>query len=336
MANRNQDNQSGRGAGGYRSWEDDDERRYGDYATTDEGDSSVRAGSYDEGRVQFGRRDTNEQSGSTGRYAGYGNFGQGDYSQGRSRYSGQDRYGMTGYGGRGDQGYGQGNYGQGNYGQSDYGYGRAGQGSYGQGDRSNYGSGRAGSDYGYGRSGSSGTGYRGYGYGGSGSEESYGNRGWSEPYGEGQQYGGGSQYGGSAQYGGGSQYGTYGAQSGQFGTGQGQHRGKGPKGYQRSDERLKEMICERLREDPDIDASEVTVNCQGGKITLDGTVDSRRTKNAIEDVAEQFGVEHVQNNLRVQRQGQGLGQGQGSESGNKGSAKTAGADDSEQSKQRKN
>ena len=123
----------------------------------------------------------------------------------------------------------------------------------------------------------------------------------------------------------------YGAQSGQFGTGQGKHRGKGPKGYQRTDERLKEMICERLSEDPDIDASEVTVTCQGGKITLEGTVDSRRTKNAIEDVAEQFGVSDVQNNLRVQRSGQG------SESGAKISGKSSGStDETETSKQRRN
>ena len=85
------------------------------------------------------------------------------------------------------------------------------------------------------------------------------------------------------------------------GTGMGQHRGKGPKGYQRSDDRLKEMICERLRDDPEIDPSEVSITVQGGKVTLDGTVDSRHAKNAIEDVAEQFGVQDVQNNLRVQK-----------------------------------
>ena len=38
--------------------------------------------------------------------------------------------------------------------------------------------------------------------------------------------------------------------------------------------------------------------------TLEGTVDSRRTKNLAEDVAEQLGVNDVQNNLRVQRQEQ--------------------------------
>jgi hypothetical protein len=52
----------------------------------------------------------------------------------------------------------------------------------------------------------------------------------------------------------------------------------------------------------------VTVTVMAGKITLDGTVDERRTKNAIEDVADQLGVQEVQNNLRIQRQGQGTEQ----------------------------
>lgn len=80
------------------------------------------------------------------------------------------------------------------------------------------------------------------------------------------------------------------------------HRGKGPKGFQRSDERVKELICERLSEDPHVDASEITVNVQGGKVTLEGSVDSRQTKNAAEDIAEQF-CQDVQNNLKVSRQG---------------------------------
>jgi osmotically-inducible protein OsmY len=57
--------------------------------------------------------------------------------------------------------------------------------------------------------------------------------------------------------------------------GTGQHRGKGPKGDQHSDERIKEMVCERLQENPDIDPSDVTVNVCAGKVTLIGTVDSR-------------------------------------------------------------
>jgi len=91
---------------------------------------------------------------------------------------------------------------------------------------------------------------------------------------------------------------------GVFGQGDysaGAHRGKGPKGYERSDERLQEMFCERLREHPDIDASEVSVSVRDSRLTLEGTVDSRHTKDLIEDVAEHLGVNDVQNNLRVQR-----------------------------------
>jgi osmotically-inducible protein OsmY len=81
------------------------------------------------------------------------------------------------------------------------------------------------------------------------------------------------------------------------------HRGKGPKGYERSDQRTQEMLCERLRDHPDIDASEVSITVDGSRVTLEGTVDSRHTKDLIEDVAEHLGVRDVQNNLRVERSG---------------------------------
>ncbi|HET9473513.1 MAG TPA: BON domain-containing protein, partial [Steroidobacteraceae bacterium] len=220
---------------------------------TDEGDSSVRAGNYDQDRTQSGRsRDTAGQSGSTGRYAGYGDFGQGDYSGGRRGFSGQGSYGQYGrdYGSSGTSQYGRSDY-------RETGYGSA------RGDR--------------------------YSQGTFGTERG----GWNEPYREGQQYTSRGDYSGASEYGAGGR-----------GMGQGQHRGKGPKGYQRSDERIKELLCERLHDDPDIDPSDVTITVTGGRITLEGTVDSRQTKNAIEDVAEQFGVQDVQNNLRVQRQAQ--------------------------------
>ena len=49
----------------------------------------------------------------------------------------------------------------------------------------------------------------------------------------------------------------------------------GPKGYMRSDERLREDISERLMQAYDIDSSEVTVQVQGGKVVLEGTVPNR-------------------------------------------------------------
>jgi osmotically-inducible protein OsmY len=78
------------------------------------------------------------------------------------------------------------------------------------------------------------------------------------------------------------------------------HRGRGPKGYQRSDERLKEIICERLTDDPFIDASNITVDVRGGEVTLQGAVQVRQQKYAIEDlVAEVSGVTEIHDELRV-------------------------------------
>jgi osmotically-inducible protein OsmY len=83
----------------------------------------------------------------------------------------------------------------------------------------------------------------------------------------------------------------------------GQHRGRGPKGYTRSDERIREDVNDRLSDDPFVDASEVEVSVSSCEVTLSGTVDSRDAKRRAEDIAEQVsGVRHVQNNLRVQQQ----------------------------------
>ncbi len=81
------------------------------------------------------------------------------------------------------------------------------------------------------------------------------------------------------------------------------HRGRGPKGYQRSDARIEEDVHDRLTHDRYVDASEVSVTVKDREVTLDGTVHSRRAKRRAEDCCEEvYGVEHVQNNLRVMRQ----------------------------------
>jgi hypothetical protein len=80
------------------------------------------------------------------------------------------------------------------------------------------------------------------------------------------------------------------------------HRGRGPKGYRRSDQRIQEDVNDRLYDDPYVDASEVDVSVSGGEVTLSGTVDSRSARRRAEDVAEQVsGVSYVQNNLRVRQ-----------------------------------
>ena len=74
----------------------------------------------------------------------------------------------------------------------------------------------------------------------------------------------------------------------------------GPKGYTRSDERLREDISERLMQAYDIDSSEVTVQVLGGKVVLEGTVPNRYMKHAIEDIADGApGVQDVDNKIRV-------------------------------------
>lgn len=76
----------------------------------------------------------------------------------------------------------------------------------------------------------------------------------------------------------------------------------GPKGYQRSDERLREDISDRLMEANDIDSSEVTVAVSGAKVVLEGTVPERRMKHAIEDLADACpGVLDIENRIRVKR-----------------------------------
>ena len=81
---------------------------------------------------------------------------------------------------------------------------------------------------------------------------------------------------------------------------EGPHRGRGPKGYTRSGERIREDVSDRLTDDPHLDASDIEVDVTGTEVTLNGTVDSRSAKRWAEDHAEEVtGVTHVQNNLRV-------------------------------------
>ena len=90
-------------------------------------------------------------------------------------------------------------------------------------------------------------------------------------------------------------------QWGQFG-GQlsGGFAGRGPKGYTRSDERMREDVSDKLMEHPELDASEIEVRVSGGEVTLSGSVDSRWAKRLAEDVAESCtGVRDVMNQLRV-------------------------------------
>jgi osmotically-inducible protein OsmY len=81
---------------------------------------------------------------------------------------------------------------------------------------------------------------------------------------------------------------------------EGPHRGKGPKGYQRSEQRIKEDVCERLSEDPYVDASNIEIDIQNNEVVLSGSIDSKEAKRRVEDIVESVsGVSNVQNHLRV-------------------------------------
>jgi hypothetical protein len=80
----------------------------------------------------------------------------------------------------------------------------------------------------------------------------------------------------------------------------GGHRGRGPSGYTRSDERIREDINDRLTDYDYIDASNINVEVQGGEVVLTGTVESRYEKRLAEDIAEDCsGVKNVENRLRI-------------------------------------
>jgi len=89
-------------------------------------------------------------------------------------------------------------------------------------------------------------------------------------------------------------------------AGSGSHAGRGPRGYQRSDARIHEDICDRLTDHPAIDASEIEVTVKGCEVTLSGTVESRAVKHLVETMAETVpGVRDIHNQLQVTGRQQG-------------------------------
>lgn len=149
-----------------------------------------------------------------------------------------------------------------------------------------------------------------YGYG-SDSQSHYGGGMYDQNQGFGMQ----GQFGG--HYGGYGHVGGYGAEGGGMGhqdmpqrhtnPGMGMpdrmpggHRGKGPKNFTRSDERIREAVSEALEIHDHIDASQIEVLVKNGEVVLSGTVDSRDMKRLAEDVATSVsGVRDVQNQIKV-------------------------------------
>ena len=152
-----------------------------------------------------------------------------------------------------------------------------------------------------------------------GPRQQYGQRPYGQRYGQqynpphDQQYGRhfGQQYGQGQPYG--QSYG--GARTSNYQGPGGRRFTSGPKGYQRSDERLKEDISERLMESHHIDSSDVSVDVRGAKVVLEGTVPSRHMKHAIEDLVDACpGVQDIDNRVRVANQSMRQSQGTHSQS----------------------
>lgn len=78
--------------------------------------------------------------------------------------------------------------------------------------------------------------------------------------------------------------------------------GKGPKGYTRSDERIRDDVSDRLTDDDELDASDITVTVKDGEVTLEGTVADRRSKHHAEDIVDAVtGVKEVHNGLKTRK-----------------------------------
>jgi hypothetical protein len=80
------------------------------------------------------------------------------------------------------------------------------------------------------------------------------------------------------------------------------YSGRGPKDYRRSDDRIREEVCDMFTDDWRLDASDVTVKVEGSEVTLVGTVATRDQKRRAEEIAERVrGVNDVHNQIRVVR-----------------------------------
>jgi osmotically-inducible protein OsmY len=245
-----------------------------------------------------GQRGGQEFGEGSGRY-GYGQQGQGYGGSSSGRYGQQGRSASFGQNdpyrqGQGHEGGQGGNFGDwrnrgGEGGERGYAGSRGG--FYSSGLRGDYGLGEGGSSYGQ----SSGQGY-GQGYG-SGSRGSQDRDFWDKAGDEVSSW--------------------FGDEDAERRRRQDQqHRGKGPRGYTRSDERIKEDVNDRLTDDWAVDASSIEVDVENCEVTLTGEVSSREEKRRAEDVAEAIsGVRHVQNNLRIKQAESGTSGGTGTTGG---------------------
>jgi hypothetical protein len=290
----------GRGSEPWQSRDDDDrDDRARSSGDRDRWSFSNRNQSYGRGGSEWQTAGDQDR----GDYSSSGRHGQGqgyeswrdddtrDYGAGSSRERGygQDQYRSQRFGGQGYRGGEQ-------FGGGSRGY-RGGE-QFGGGSQGY----RGGEQFGGGSQG-----YRGGEWSGSGSQ---GYRGGEHSGGGSQGYPHGQGQGGSRveeRFGRGIE--NFG-RTGDYSSGMGRqsHAGKGPKNYQRSDERIQEQVSDRLTDDDSLDAGEIIVQVKGGEVTLSGTVNSREDKRRAEDLVESCsGVKEVINNLRINRADESAG-----------------------------
>lgn len=65
------------------------------------------------------------------------------------------------------------------------------------------------------------------------------------------------------------------------------------------DQRLRERILERLTQDPDIDAGDVSIQVHAGVVTLAGRVPSARMVEVVQQTVENCGARAVRSHLTV-------------------------------------
>ena len=76
----------------------------------------------------------------------------------------------------------------------------------------------------------------------------------------------------------------------------------GLRGYRRPDDSLAREIHEILTKDPELDATDIEVEVEGGAVTLTGEVESSDAKLLAEELVESTpGVREVHNRLRIAR-----------------------------------
>ncbi len=128
----------------------------------------------------------------------------------------------------------------------------------------------------------------------------------------------------------------YGSEERNYGVGrqsQQSFRGKGPKGYERSDSRIKDDLNDAFADHSSLDPSDIEISVSSGTVVLKGMVDSKWAKRASEDLAESVsGVKNVENHIHVKSQSKDSSSTTGKSSSSQSSAISRDNDSSEKQK----